>query len=139
METLIPSLGAGLDKDWSRLQLAVCGSVLLEMSLLGNAMQCDDKFRINLSHKITGSMLRLKTLGTILLNDLNNKKRTIDETRFLFTQICLKTFYCEKDFTTRSLSIIYKIIFWVPFIATTLRKVLILKNTSLTRKNYKQK
>lgn len=86
-----------------------------------------------------GSVLKFRTLGTILLDDLNNRKRTIDETRFLFTQICSKTFYYERDVTTRSLVAIYKIIFWVPFIAILLRKVPILKKHIFNEKKYKQK
>jgi glycosyltransferase involved in cell wall biosynthesis len=132
---IIPVHGGGLDKAWPRILLSVTGSILLEMPWQIDGRLWNDKFRKTLSKKILGSVLRLKTLGTILLDDLYNKKRSIDETRFLFTQICSKTFYYEKDFTTRSLIIIYKIIFWVPFIATILRKVPILKKHIFNEKN----
>lgn len=131
---IIPVHGGGINKDWSRLVLAVSCSSLLEISLRDSDKKWDDQFRKLLSKKILGSVLKLKTLGTILLDDLNNQKRTLDEAQFLFTQICSKTFYYEDDFATQCLIAIYKIIFRIPFIGTILRKVPILNKLIFNEK-----
>ena len=114
-EALIPNHGS-VNKAWSRINLVLGSCTLLELPL-------SDKVRSCLAVKIKGTFLRLKTMATILLDELESKDRSQDQVQHLFHQICARSYYYGRSTATRLQIPIYKLIFQFPAISKPLRKI----------------
>jgi glycosyltransferase involved in cell wall biosynthesis len=126
-EALIPNHGS-INKAWSRINLVLGSCTLLDLPL-------SDKVRGCLARKIGGTFLRLKTLATILFDEIQNKTRTPDQAQFIFNQICTRSYYYEKSFALKLQILIYKILFYFPYISTPLRKTPLINKILFNEKN----
>ena len=129
-EALIPNHGS-IDKAWSRVGLVLGSCTLLELPLSDKARSC-------LAKKIEGTFFRLKTMVTILLDELQSKKRTQDQVRYIFHQICARNYYYNRSIGRQLEIIIYKFVFQFPAISIPLRRIpLINKMLFNEKKNLK--
>lgn len=113
-EVLIPDHGS-INKAWSRIGLALVGSTILELPLSSKVRKC-------LSEKMAGTLFRLKTTVTILLDEINNNSRSSDEVQYLFHQICARSYYYA-SFVVRIQIMIYRLLFRYPLLSNPLRRM----------------
>lgn len=121
-KVLIPNHGS-IEKQWSRITHALTSFTLLELPLPVGARRC-------LAEKIGGTLLRLKTTATILFDELNARRRSIDEAKYIFYQICARAYYYDKSLLTCLQIVIYRLLFRYPRLSNSLRKIPIV-NTML--------
>jgi glycosyltransferase involved in cell wall biosynthesis len=124
-EVLIPNHGI-VQKAWSRIDLALVSCTILEMPF-------EKDVRICLEKKIRATFFRLNTTVTILLDDIKNKRRSADEVRYIFHQICARAYY-NASFTAHVKIAIYRFIFLLPFFSNILRKTPLIKKILFNEK-----
>lgn len=127
---LIPNHGS-INKAWSRINLVLGSCTLLELPL-------SDKVRRCLSEKIDGTFLRLKTMVTILLDELESKNRTQEEVQHLFYQICARSYSYNRSIHIQLQTTVYKFIFLFPAISKPLRKTPLIRKILFNEKKIRK-
>jgi hypothetical protein len=125
-DVLIPDHGS-VNKAWSRINLAIVSCTLLELPLKDEIRKC-------LADKIVGTFFRLKTTVTILLDEIRCNRRSADEVRYLFHQICARAYYYDTSLMTAFQIAIYRILFRYPAFSTPLRRVPVLNKMLFNEK-----